>query len=101
MRPAGASAGDGDGNDGGGLPRERVHRASPIPGLAYELAPGSSTRYRGARLRVNQDGLRDDPSRAGPDAPRFRIAALGDSYTFGQGVESNQTWRCSNRATCS
>lgn len=67
-----------------------VHRASEVPGLGYELVPGASRRGQGTSIRVNRHGMRDDaplPAGAG-----HRIAALGDSFTFGFFVAQDDTW---------
>jgi len=63
-----------------------IHRPSEIEGLAYELNPEFDGGYKGVRIRVNSDGLRDDEVRPtkGPDL--VRIGVLGDSTTFGFGV---------------
>lgn len=42
-------------------------------------------------VRVNSLGLRDNPVEPGP-SKRFRIVALGDSFTFGWGVELEDSW---------
>ncbi len=68
--------------------RERI-QPSTNPVLGYELRPGAPD---GKRFRINAAGLRDrDHSRAKP-AGVFRIAALGDSVTFGSGVQRDRGW---------
>lgn len=67
-----------------------VHRASELPGLDYELTPDSDKRARGMWIRTNHHGMRDDAPLA-PGAGR-RIAALGDSFTFGFFVTQEETW---------
>jgi lysophospholipase L1-like esterase len=42
-------------------------------------------------VRLNERGLRDDPVASAGDAP-VRVLAAGDSYTFGIGVEAEQSW---------
>jgi len=70
----------------------KTHRISPNPLLGYELVPGSASFEDGAWYRINQDGIRDrDYSRTKP-AGTYRIAVLGDSNTFGLGVELEDTW---------
>ena len=39
------------------------------------------------RVQTNSDGLRNDPFQGD-----YAIAAVGDSFTFGFGVEANQAW---------
>jgi lysophospholipase L1-like esterase len=66
-----------------------VHVASSRPGLAYELAANLDCTARGMRIVTNALGMRDDP----PCEPRdgvFRIAVLGDSMTFGFGVQQGE-----------
>jgi lysophospholipase L1-like esterase len=61
----------------------------------YRLTPGYEGRYSNrveysVRVRVNRYGLRGpelEPSRGA-----FRLLAVGDSFTFGTGVEENQTF---------
>ncbi len=69
-----------------------IHRASPIEGLAYELVPGFEGRHAGVGVRVNADGLRDDALHSPKPESLVRIAVLGDSTTFGFGVENDQTF---------
>ena len=63
-----------------------VHRAASLPGLAYELAPGVHVRKWKTLIETNSFGMRDDEtSEAKPPGTR-RIAAIGDSFTFGWGL---------------
>jgi lysophospholipase L1-like esterase len=69
--------------------RELLHRPSSVPGLPYELTPGRETYARGAPIRTNSFGMRDDEPR---DRAVRRIVALGDSFTFGFGVRGEDTY---------
>jgi len=70
----------------------KTHKVSANPLMGYELVPGSVSFEDNAWYRINQDGLRDnDYPRTKPKAT-FRIAAVGDSCTFGLGVELKDTW---------
>jgi lysophospholipase L1-like esterase len=70
----------------------KTHRITANKLLGYELVPGSVSFEDKAWYRINQDGLRDtDYSRTKPIST-FRIAAVGDSCTFGLGVELEETW---------
>ncbi|MEO1366998.1 MAG: GDSL-type esterase/lipase family protein, partial [Acidobacteriota bacterium] len=75
--------------------------------LGWDLVPGASDRHRTAEfdveIRIDADGLRSPrpadatvPSAASPGsepaARRRRLAALGDSFTFGHGVEAREAW---------
>lgn len=72
--------------------RNRIHRASAIPGLAYELNPGVRGRAFGVPIEINSLGMRGPERQGGDGAPRCVIAAVGDSFTFGFGVEGTKTW---------
>lgn len=74
--------------------RPGIYREDPE--LGWTLLPG----YRGAHMEhdaavpttTNQEGFRGpewDPARAGA---ALRVLALGDSCTFGRGVEDGDTW---------
>ncbi len=69
-----------------------LHRASEVPGLDYELSPSREILHRGALIRTNSTGLRDDESRPPGDDSVRRIAVLGDSFTFGFGVSGDQVY---------
>ena len=70
----------------------KTHRISANKRLGYELVPGSVSFEDGSWYRINRDGIRDrEYARAKPEGT-FRIAVLGDSNTFGLGVELEETW---------
>ena len=69
-----------------------LYRRSAIPGLTYELVPGLDRESHGARVVTNSEGMRDrERPRARPPGTR-RIVVLGDSFTFGYGVEGDALW---------
>jgi lysophospholipase L1-like esterase len=70
--------------------RGLLHQRAEIPGLLYELAPNREGIATGVPIRTNSLGMRDDEPLAGSDV--IRIAALGDSYTFGYGVPGELTY---------
>jgi lysophospholipase L1-like esterase len=70
----------------------KTHRFTANPLMGYELVPGSVSFEDNALYKINQDGIRDrDYAQAKPDGT-FRIAAVGDSCTFGLGLELEDTW---------
>jgi lysophospholipase L1-like esterase len=62
------------------------------PGLRFEHRPGVVTKLMGVEVRTNAFGMRDRevPERAAPGT--LRIAAVGDSITFGWGVPAAETF---------
>lgn len=63
----------------------------PDGDLFFSLRPGLDTGFQGVNVRTNRLGLRSPevpPKRAG----EFRILSLGESTTFGAGVENNATY---------
>jgi len=65
-----------------------VFRRSANPVLQYELRPGA----RDGAHRISGAGLRDRDFPPRPAPGSFRIAALGDSVTYGMGVERDAAW---------
>lgn len=69
-----------------------LHRTSSIPGLAYELAPNMEKSFRGMEVSTNSAGMRDRNRLRAREPSTFRIALLGDSVTFGYGVEVDDVY---------
>jgi lysophospholipase L1-like esterase len=63
-----------------------VHRAATLPGLAYELAPNMQHRKWRTQILTNSHGMRDDEVALEKPVGTRRIAAVGDSFTFGWGL---------------
>ncbi len=64
---------------------------SDRPDLGYELVPGTRGPGWGTEVEINSAGFRDreyPPEKHG----RSRIVALGDSITFGNNLEPEETW---------
>ncbi len=76
--------------------RNLLHRRSPLPDLAYELAPHADKEWRGVPVRVNGYGMRDGEPRADADG-LTRVVVLGDSVTFGWGCPPTRPTRMSWR----
>ncbi len=65
-------------------------RNSAVPGLSVELRPRFETLYKGQRVRINEAGLRG-PELGERDPSAARVAVVGDSFTFGTGVDLDGT----------
>ncbi len=71
--------------------RTSLYRRSAVPGLSYEMVPVRDGSFEGMQVRTNSLGMRGgEPAPADPSL--FRIAALGDSFTFGFGVAEEETY---------
>jgi lysophospholipase L1-like esterase len=55
--------------------------------LGWRLAPGAEDEYGGARVRINARGLRGPELEPAKPPGSLRMLWLGDSVTFGYGVE--------------
>lgn len=71
---------------------ELVHRRSAVPDLDYELTPGVSTIWRGKPVLTNRWGMRDREPLPNNTPGLFRIVILGDSVTFGYGIDVHDTY---------
>ena len=65
--------------------------------LGYKLQPNYTgnfpmEKYQDKIITVNSKGLRDDEINYTKSKTSFRILSLGDSCTFGSGVNNNQTY---------
>lgn len=79
-------------------------RRVPVPGihvhdalLGWSLEPGARTRHRtpefDVAVRINDQGFRADRGYSlGPPPQTTRIVAVGDSFTFGQGVDAHEAF---------
>lgn len=69
----------------------------PHPRRLYSLTPGFSAQvtaeetFGTMHIDINADGLRERPLPTLRDAD-LRVLALGDSYTFGYGLEASEAW---------
>lgn len=58
----------------------------------FEMLPGVSGRFHGASVRTNRWGMRDKEYEKTPGPNTLRIALLGSSHVFGDGVENEETF---------
>ena len=72
--------------------RELLHRSSSIPGLSYELVPNKEKFSKGATIKTNSHGMRDDEPLDRDLDSACTVLVIGDSYTFGFGVEGHETY---------
>jgi hypothetical protein len=68
------------------------HQISSIPGLDYEMAPNRKLELQGIPIETNHYGMRQSEVFSPKSESPCRIAALGDSYTFGFGVREEQAY---------
>jgi len=71
---------------------ELIHIKSDIPGLRYELLPNAVKEYGGILFKTCSHGIRDKEFNLTKPAGTYRIAAIGDSVTFGLGVPGEYTY---------
>lgn len=81
------------------LSLREVMRRSDDPSIIFELKPGSETVFTGQNtnipattIRVSQQGIRDRQYPLKKEKGVYRIIVVGDSVSFGWGVESEQTF---------
>jgi len=74
-------------------------RENTAPPIQFENKPntdcvfdGSQIRINPTHIKINSDGLRDDEYNINKSNNTFRIIILGDSFTFGLGVELKDTY---------
>ena len=75
-----------------GFFRAVLHQRSDVPGLSFELAPNRRKKLKGIGIRTNSLGMRDAEPLPIESEAVSRIVILGDSYTFGWGVDGNSTY---------
>ncbi len=62
------------------------------PNMRYELIPNASGSFKMTDVNVNSDGLRDKEYQKKKPNNTFRIAIIGDSYSFPSGVAIEDAW---------
>jgi lysophospholipase L1-like esterase len=77
------------------LPQERIYpqvryQAHAVRG--FTLQPGQSAFTNDQSATVDMRGFRTNGVTANTRIPKFRLLALGDSFTFGYGVADHETW---------
>jgi hypothetical protein len=77
---------------GSGVELGDMIRISEHPRLVYQLKPGLDNVYKGARVRTNAAGWREEELPHEKDAGVIRIVTLGDSVMFGHGVEVDERY---------
>ncbi len=60
-----------------------VHKRAELRGLIYELKPGVVLEIQGRKQKINTHGMRDREVSKNKAPGLFRIAVVGDSFTFG------------------
>ncbi len=70
----------------------KIHKKVTNPNLKYTLIPNSSVFQDNVRYKINSYGIRDYPDHNPYIEKGYKIAAVGDSFTFGLGVELKDTW---------
>ncbi|MGF1607826.1 MAG: hypothetical protein ACFCUQ_00405 [Kiloniellales bacterium] len=60
--------------------------------MLFALRPSLEMRHAGALVRTNRWGMRDRDYEKTPPPATFRIALLGASFVFGNGVENDETF---------
>ena len=71
----------------------KLYRSSGDPVLSYELNPAYAGRSYGTEVKVDHLGFRNNeevPAQCDPGV--FRIVCVGDSFTFGMGVDAREAW---------
>jgi lysophospholipase L1-like esterase len=67
--------------------------ASPTyPAYRYMLKPNTHATWAKTDIITNSDGIRDRREFSDKNKDTFRILAIGDSITFGMGVDQNETY---------
>ena len=74
-----------------GLPEEQVGLMRSDPALIWGWQPGRKINYEGAQVTINALGLRG-PEILPKEEHEYRILCIGESSTFGVGVNDHETY---------
>lgn len=66
--------------------------ASAIPGVPYRLKPNAHARWAKTNIVTNSEGIREEKEYNPATEGVFRILTIGDSITFGMGVDQGHTY---------
>lgn len=69
-----------------------IHQPASVRELIYELKPGAVINIQGRENRINAHGMRDREYTQTKNPGVFRIAVLGDSFTFGWRVKLEECY---------
>ncbi|MCI5064243.1 SGNH/GDSL hydrolase family protein [bacterium] len=72
---------------GESVPLRSLITPHPNPLVMYDLLPNRKARFQGVPVRLNSCGMRGGERTLEKDEHTVRIAFLGDSFTFGWGVQ--------------
>lgn len=82
----------GEGVSEDSVPLRNIIFPHPNDQIIFDLRPNLDVRFQRANVRTNSCGMRDREHSIIKQPGIFRIALLGDSFTFGWGVEQSQTF---------
>ncbi len=82
----------GPGGQGQKIWKNLLHRPSEIPGLTYELVPNARSNSIHGFVRTNSYGMRGAEPSSTDEPDVLRIAAVGDSVTFGFLVKGEEAY---------
>lgn len=74
------------------VPLRGIVIPNPSDSIIYELEPNRTARFRHQVVRMNSHGMRSPEVPVEKPPGTYRIAVLGDSYTFGWGVEQEKVF---------
>lgn len=74
------------------LPLRMLISPHPSDQIIFDLKPHLDVRFQRAQVRTNSCGMRGPEVSVAKPPNTFRIALLGDSFTFGWGVEEHETF---------
>ncbi len=83
---------DGGAQSADSVPLRSIIFPHPSDQIIFDLRPNLNVRFQRAQVHTNSCGMRDVERSIVKKPGTFRIALLGDSFTFGWGVEDNQTF---------